>query len=116
VRERLQDGTLSAIETALTAMWSPDASGPRGSEIDRYRRDHLGRSLCSVRGECVDHVVVFGERHFRHLLFVYKNYYNVTHTHLSLSKDAPSPRAVQATDHIISLPILGGLHCQYRGI
>jgi hypothetical protein len=32
-----------------------------------------------------------------HLLLVYKNYYNVTRTHLSLNKDAPSPRAVQAT-------------------
>ena len=33
------------IETALMARWSPGASGPRGSEIDRYRRDHLGRML-----------------------------------------------------------------------
>jgi hypothetical protein len=40
------------------------------------------RLIGSVRRECVDHVVVFGERHLRHLLFVYKNYYNVTRTHL----------------------------------
>jgi hypothetical protein len=33
--------------------------------------------------------------------------------YLSLNKDAPLPRAVQATRHIISLPILGGLHHQY---
>ena len=71
------------------------------------------RLIGSVRRECVDHVVVFGERHLRHLLLVYKNYYNVTRTHLSLNKDAPSPRAVQATGHIISLPILGVLHHQY---
>src|SRR6202795_2763500 len=73
------------------------------------------RLIGSVRRECVDHVVVFGERHFRHLLLVYKNYYNVMRTHLSLNKDAPSPRAVQATGHIISLPILGGLHHQFAG-
>jgi hypothetical protein len=33
--------------------------------------------------------------------------------YLSLNKDAPLPRAVQATRHIVSLPILGGLHHQY---
>jgi hypothetical protein len=70
------------------------------------------RLIGSVRRESVDHVVVFGERHLRHLLLAYKNYYNVTRTHLSLNKDAPSPCAIQATGHIISLPILGGLHHQ----
>jgi transposase InsO family protein len=78
-----------------------------------WQNAYAERLIGSVRRECVDHVVVFGERHLRHLLLVYKNYYNVTRTHLSLNKDAPSPRAVQATGHIISLPILGGLHHQY---
>jgi hypothetical protein len=32
---------------------------------------------------------------------------------LSLNKDAPIPRAVQAVGRILSLPILGGLHHQY---
>ena len=78
-----------------------------------WQNAYAERLIGSVRRECVDHVVVFGERHLRRLLFVYKNYYNVTRTHLSLNKDAPSPRAVQATGHIISLPILGGLHHEY---
>src|SRR5580700_6510458 len=78
-----------------------------------WQNAYAERLIGSVRRECVDHVVVFGERHLRHLLLVYKNYYNVTRTHLSLNKDAPSPRAVQATGHVISLPILGGLHHQY---
>ena len=78
-----------------------------------WQNTYAERLIGSVRRECVDHVVVFGERHLRHLLLVYKNYYNVTRTHLSLNKDAPSPRAVQATGHIIGLPILGGLHHQY---
>ena len=78
-----------------------------------WQNAYAERLIGSVRRECVDHVVVFGERHLRHLLLVYKNYYNVTRTHLSLNKDAPSPRAVQPTGHIISLPILGGLHHQY---
>jgi hypothetical protein len=38
------------------------------------------------------------------------NYYNAARTHLSLGKDAPIPRAVQAVGRIVPRPILGGLH------
>jgi hypothetical protein len=41
------------------------------------------------RAECIDHIVVFGERHLRHVLLSYKDYYNSTRTHWSLNKDAP---------------------------
>ena len=33
------------------------------------------------RAECIDHIVVFGERHLRHVLLSYKDYYNSTRTH-----------------------------------
>ena len=78
-----------------------------------WQNAYVERLIGSVYRECVDHVVVFGERHLRHLLLSYKTYYNETRTHLSLSKDAPSRRAVQATGHILRAPILGGLHHQY---
>ena len=57
--------------------------------------------------------MVFGERHLRHLLTLYQRYYNEGRTHLSLNKDAPVPRAVQAVGSIIAKPLLGGLHHQY---
>src|SRR5438270_4222564 len=50
------------------------------------------RLIGSIRRECLDHVVVFGERHLRDLLKSYQRYYNETRTHLSLSKDAPVSR------------------------
>ena len=78
-----------------------------------WQNAYVERLIGSVRRECVDHVVVFGEQHLRHLLLSYKTYYNETRTHLSLSKHAPSRRAVQATGHILRVPILGGLHHQY---
>jgi hypothetical protein len=49
----------------------------------------------SIRGECLDHVVVFEERHLRHVLSCYVEYYNATRTHLSLCKDTPIGRVVQ---------------------
>jgi hypothetical protein len=58
-------------------------------------------------------IVVFGERHLRHLLRVYANYYNRTRTHLSLNKDSPAPRAIESFGRILPVPILGGLHHRY---
>ena len=58
------------------------------------------RLIGSIRRECLDHVVVFGERHLRHGLLSYMNYYNEVRTHLSLDKDAPTSRPVQRAGHI----------------
>src|SRR6266516_1642355 len=71
-----------------------------------------GRYIIRDR-DCVDHVIVFGERHLRHLLKSYQKYYNEARTHLSLQKDAPIPRAVQTVGQTLAVPILGGLHHQY---
>ncbi len=71
------------------------------------------RLIGSIRRECLDYVVVLGERHLRHVLLSYMNYYNETRTHLSLDKDAPLSRTVQRAGRILRLPILGGLHHQY---
>ena len=71
------------------------------------------RLIGSIRRDCLDHVVVFGEQHLRHLLKSYQNYYNEARTHLSLQKDAPIPRAVQTVGQTLAVPILGGLHHQY---
>jgi transposase InsO family protein len=71
------------------------------------------RLIGSIRRDCLDHVVVFGERHLRHLLKSYQKYYNEARTHLFLQKDAPIPRAIQTVGQMLSVPILGGLHHQY---
>src|SRR5258706_15197291 len=62
---------------------------------------------------CVDHIIVLGERHLRHVLLSYMQYYNEVRTHPSLNKDAPVSRAVDRAGHILCRPILGGLHHQY---
>jgi hypothetical protein len=69
--------------------------------------------ITPINRECLDHIVVFGERHLRHVLLAYTDYYNGTRTHLSLNKDAPISRAAEAAGRILCRPILGGLHHQY---
>ncbi len=81
-----------------------------------WQNGYAERLIGSVRRECIDHVVVFGERHLRHLLLCYMKYYNEARTHLSLEKDAPVSRAVDRAGHILCRPILGGLHHQYARI
>jgi hypothetical protein len=71
------------------------------------------RLIGSIRRECIDHVIVVGERHLRHVLLSYMKYYNEARTHLSLNMDAPAPRAVEPAGHILCRPLLGGLHHQY---
>ena len=78
-----------------------------------WQNVYAERLIGSIRRECLDHVVVFGERHLRHVLLTYMDYYNETRTHLSLDKDAPLSRTVQRAGRVLRLPILGGLHHQY---
>src|SRR5262249_48460453 len=78
-----------------------------------WQNGYSERLIGSIRRDCLDHVVVFGERHLRHLLNSYQKYYNEARTHLSLHKDAPIPRAVQTVGLPLAMPVLGGLHHQY---
>ena len=41
-----------------------------------WQNPYAERLIGSIRRECVDHIVVFGERHLRHVLLSYMNYYN----------------------------------------
>ena len=78
-----------------------------------WQNGYAERLIGSIRRECLDNVVVFGERHLRHLLGSYQKYYNDARTHLSLDKDAPVSRAIETVGSIIAKPLLGGLHHQY---
>jgi len=71
------------------------------------------RLIGSIRRECLDHLIVFGEQHLRRILISYVAYYNSVRTHRSLHKDAPISRPIQRTGIIRSHPILGGLHHHY---
>ena len=73
----------------------------------------LERLIGSIRRECLDHVVVLGERHLRDLLANYLTYYNGVRTHLALDKDAPFHRPAQTIGRIVSVSWFGGLHHQY---
>jgi transposase InsO family protein len=78
-----------------------------------WQNGFVERLIGSIRRECLDHIIVFGEEHLRRVLQSYASYYNRTRTHRSLDKGAPVHRPVQRIGALKSRPILGGLHHQY---
>ena len=41
-----------------------------------WQNGYVERLIGSIRRDCLDHMVIFGERHLRHLLHLYQKYYN----------------------------------------
>jgi hypothetical protein len=78
-----------------------------------WQNGYAERLIGTLRRECLDHMIVFGEAHLRRILGKYLTYYNRSRTHRALNKDAPFSRAVEHLGVITSRPVLGGLHHQY---
>ena len=77
-----------------------------------WQNAYVERLIGTLRRECLDHVLIFGERHLRRVLTSYSVYYNETRT-LGLDKDTPLSRPVQRSGAIVGVPILSGLHHHY---
>lgn len=78
-----------------------------------WQNAYVERLIGSVRRECLDHLIIFGEGHLRRALRAYAEYYNRSRTHLSLDRDAPLGRPILREGRIQSIPHIGGLHHSY---
>src|SRR5437660_10674732 len=81
-----------------------------------WQNGHVERLIGTVRRECLDRMLIFGETHLRQILTLYASYYNESRTHLSLHKHAPLHRAIQRSGTVVAVPVLGGLHHRYSRI
>ena len=81
-----------------------------------WQRAHVERLIGSIRRECLDHVLVFGEESLRHTLRSYFAYYHRSRLHLALNKDSPDSRSVQSVGRIIASAEVGGLHHRYNRV
>jgi transposase InsO family protein len=98
-RNRMQG---MGIQQVLTAARSP------------WQNPFAERLIGSIRRECLNHIIVLGERHLRWTLKRYVRYYVDSRSHLSLEKDSPNSRPVQSVGQIIAIPQVGGLHHRYE--
>jgi transposase InsO family protein len=78
------------------------------------------RFIGSVRRECLDHMLILGERHLYRLIGEYVTYFNHARPHQGLDQRIPVPpeedvcRIRGSDQRIVSYPVLGGLHHDYR--
>ena len=76
------------------------------------------RVIGSIRRQCLDHVIVFGEAHVRRILSRYFAYYHEARTHISLYRNAPMPRDIEPRERgkVIAILQVGGLHHRYTRV
>ena len=76
------------------------------------------RFVRTVRQECLDHILVFGERHLERILREYVTHYNEERPHRGLSLETPEPKlALTCADgEIVRVARLGGLINEYHRI
>jgi putative transposase len=74
------------------------------------------RFLGSVRRECLDHVLVLGDRHLERVLAEYVRYFNAERPHQGLAQQIPTgaARPANINGRVVETPVLGGLHHAYR--
>ncbi len=99
--------------TRVTAMGIRDRPISPGSP---WQNGIAERLIGTLRRECLDHVVIFGEAHLRRILTAYAAYYNHTRTHLASNKDCPLERPIQRFGGVAAIPVLAGLHHRYARI
>jgi len=76
------------------------------------------RFLGSVRRECLDHLLILHERQLYRVLRAYCVYFNTARPHQGIGQAIPEKRghagALHPSAPVVSLPVLGGLHHDYR--
>ena len=75
------------------------------------------RFVGTLRRECLDHVLILGERHLREVLAEYARHYNSHRPHQALQQEPPMRqpgRVVDITVRIERRKVLGGLISEYH--
>ncbi len=79
------------------------------------------RFLGSVRRECLNHLLIFHEKQLHRILRAYVEYFNEARPHQGIHQQVPQGEVSsvpldQRGETIISVPVLGGLHHEYKRV
>jgi putative transposase len=101
--------TRIAVGTRIEVLRTPYGA-PRANAI-------CERFLGSVRRECLDYFLILSERHLHRVMREYQEYFNHARPHQGIGQLIPC-RPLQGLEpsgkRVISRPVLGGLHHDYR--
>jgi transposase InsO family protein len=117
-----RDGIFSSwLDTAITAMGVRVLRTPIQAPV---ANSYCERLLGTLRRECLDFQIPFGEAHLRHVLRIWQVHYNASRPHSRLGPGLPEPspglpaalivgHALPRAMRVVARPILGGLHHEY---
>lgn len=102
-RKFIKDSGIDDLKTSYKSPW---------------QNPYCERVIGSIRKEFLNHVIIFNENHLRKLLRNYVSYYNKIRPHDSLDNNSPVPRKKHniSDGKIITIPILNGIHHQYKRV
>jgi transposase InsO family protein len=96
--------------TKLAAIGIADIRTPYRAPLANSVAERVVRTF---RQECLDHVIVFNERHLRALVMEFVHYYNHDRPHRTLELETPVPGPPVSRGVVVGRQILGGLHHVY---
>jgi putative transposase len=93
----------------------PPASGSSATAVRAPNMNAIcERFLGSLRRECLDHILVLDDRHLHRVVAEYIRYFNAARPHQGLRQQTPVPAVRPSDGKVVRLPVLGGLHHDYR--